>query len=167
MWSFFPIAHPSLWLSLLLFPSLCWYALPSLHFTRFILSVILEWSLYHFTPNYSLSCSSSLWYFLFGLVVCLVWFGVLWLWDLMILLGFDEFARVLKKWRFWDLWFFLKLNFLSFLCFFFPRKISRFMGCGNLVCLLGKNMKLMLWGETMSWGKILTKKIMKSNNFLI
>ena len=148
MWSFFSIAHPSLWLSLLLFPSLCWYALPSLYFSRFILSVILEWSLYRFTPNYSLSCSSSLWDFfvwvgcMFGLI------GVLWLWDLMILLGFDEFARVWKKWRFWDLWFFFKAEFSEFFVFFFfSRKISRFMGCGNLVCLLGKNMKFMLWGK--------------------
>ena len=42
--------------ALLLFPFSCWYALPSLYFTRFILFVILGWSFYHFTSNYNSSC---------------------------------------------------------------------------------------------------------------
>ena len=79
----------------------------------------------------------------------------------MILLGFDEFAEVLR------FMIFILAEFSEIFVFFFPRKVSRFMGCGNLVCLLGKNMKFMLWGKRMTWGKILTKKIMKSNNFLI
>ena len=120
MWSFFPLLTHLFDFALLSLPFLYWYALPSLYFTRFILSVILERLLYHFTPNYTLSCSSSLWDFLFGLVVCLDWFAVLWLWNLMILLGFDEFARV------WENGGFENYDFFSWIfwvfCVFFPGK---------------------------------------------
>ena len=150
MWSFFPLLTHLLDFALLLFPFLCHSCLSK---RKNLLLLYCNHSscisLYYVSISFSLSCSSSLWDFLFGLVVCLDWFGVLWLWDLMIFLGFEK-MEVLR------IMIFFLAEFSEFFVFFW--KISRFLGCGNLVCLLGKIMKFMLWGKECLEERFLQKR---------